>query len=72
LDGAWVGELCYSSPASQADEITPFPTVSFNLLSVSPLVCGTLSTHPVVNNELSLLAANSVPLIQLSSREQQQ
>jgi hypothetical protein len=31
-------------------------------LSLSLLECGTLSTHPLVKNDLSLLAANSVSL----------
>ncbi len=67
LDAARVGELCHSSPASQAHQnySISFNSLSLSLcvaLSLSLLECGTLSTHPLVKNDLSLLAANSVSL----------
>jgi hypothetical protein len=79
LDGGLVGELCPQallpqSALPRAYKVIPFPKVSFKVLSLSLTlrVCGILSNHPLVNNKLSLLAANSIPLNQLSSREQQQ
>jgi hypothetical protein len=65
LDGGLVGELFPQtllphSALYQAYKVIPFPSKLSLPLSLSLMlrVCGILSTHPLFNNKLSLLAAN--------------